>query len=332
MFASHAFCVALAATLFLPGVEAAFALESTRPEIRQFVDELVRDEGFDRAGLSKVMAKAEKKQAILDAMSRPAERTVPWFEYRQRFMTDKRIGEGVDFWRAHAQRLETIEDADLAAATAGILGVETSYGRLTGRYRVLDALATLAFDYPPRADFFRNELRQFLLLTRDEEIDPSTALGSYAGAMGAPQFIPSSYRNFAVDADGDGHRDLWSNWDDVIGSVANYLRMHGWRAGEAVIVDAEVDAKDAEHFGPTRLELSDTVQSLRDKGARFETDMAATAPAMMIVAQGKDGLVYRVGFNNFYAISRYNRSSMYSMAVHDLGEAIQAALRDAARQ
>ena len=317
-------CAALAAP--------AWALENSRPEIRQFVDELVRDEGFERAALNKVMAKAEKKQAILDAMTKPAERNVPWFEYRERFMTGKRIGEGAEFWRAHAARLENVKDPDLAAAVTGILGVETSYGRLTGRYRVLDALATLAFDYPPRAEFFRNELRQFLLLTRDEAIDPTTALGSYAGAMGSPQFIPSSYRNFAVDADGDGHRDLWSNWDDVIGSVANYLRMHGWRDGEAVIADAAVDIKNAERFGPTKLELSDTVQSLRDKGARFETDLAADAPAMMIVAQGKDGPVYRVGFTNFYVISRYNRSSMYSMAVHDLGEAIQAFLRDAAQQ
>lgn len=322
-------CVALVDSTW---AAAAPALENTRPEIRQFVDELVRDEGFERTALDKVMAKAEKKQAILDAMSKPAERTVPWFEYRERFMTEKRIGEGAQFWQAHAARLENIKDPDLAAAVTGILGVETSYGRLTGRYRVLDALATLAFDYPPRAAFFRNELRQFLLLTRDEAIDPTTALGSYAGAMGSPQFIPSSYRNFAVDADGDGHRDLWSNWDDVIGSVANYLRMHGWRDGEAVIADAAVDAKDAARFGPTKLELSDTVQSLRDKGARFETDLAADAPAMMIVAQGKDGLVYRVGFNNFYVISRYNRSSMYSMAVHDVGEAIQRILRDAAPQ
>lgn len=310
----------------------AFALENARPEIREFVDELVRDDGFDREALSKVMAQAEKKQAILDAMSKPAERTVPWSEYRERFMTTKRIGEGADFWRAHAARLDSIKDPDLAATVTGILGVETSYGRLTGRYRVLDALATLAFDYPPRADFFRNELRQFLLLARDESIDPTTALGSYAGAMGSPQFIPSSYRNFAVDADGDGRRDLWANWDDVIGSVANYLRMHGWREGEDVIADAEVDPKDAERFGPTKWELSETVQSLRDKGARFETRMPAATPAMMVVAQGKTGPVYRVGFNNFYAISRYNRSSMYSMAVHDLGEAIRASVRDAARQ
>lgn len=310
----------------------ALAFENARPEIRRFVDQLVAEDGFDRDQLRQLFAKAEKKQAILDAMTRPAERTVPWFEYSARFMTEKRIGEGLAFWDAHSERMAIIADPDLAAVVTGILGVETSFGRLTGRYRVLDALSTLAFDYPPRSEFFRKELREFLLLTRDEAIDPASALGSYAGAMGAPQFIPSSYRNFAVDADGDGHRDLWSNWDDVIGSVANYLRMHGWRSGEPVLADARVDAAHAERFGPTRLELLDTVQSLRERGARFETSLPADAPAMMIVAQGKDGPVYRVGFNNFYAISRYNRSSMYSMAVYDLGEAVLARRRAAAEQ
>ena len=124
----------------------------------------------------------------------------------------------------------------------GILGVETSFGRITGRYRVLDALATLAFDYPPRSDFFRSELQQFLLLSREESVDPKTALGSYAGAMGAPQFVSSSYRNFAIDGDGDGQRDLWNSWDDVIGSVANYLLAHGWREGEPVVVTATLAA------------------------------------------------------------------------------------------
>lgn len=307
----------------------AFALDSARAEVRAFIDEMSRDHDFDRGELTKLLAQAETKQAILDAISRPAERVVPWYEYREQFLNHTRISRGVDFWRAHAKRLAEIEDEGIAATIAGILGVETSYGRISGRYRVIDSLTTLAFDYPPRADFFRKELQQFLLLTREEAVDPRKVLGSYAGAMGSPQFIASSYRNFAVDGDGDGHRDLWSSWADVIGSVANYLRVHGWRGGEPVLADATLVDTDLARFDTTTIALNESVQSLRDKGVRFETSLPADAPAMLIVAQGKDGPLYRVGFNNFYVITRYNRSNMYAMAVHDLGQAVRAATSDA---
>jgi membrane-bound lytic murein transglycosylase B len=191
---------------------------------------------------------------------------------------------------------------------------------------VVDALTTLAFEYPPRADFFRDQLRQFLLLSQEEPwVKPATALGSYAGAMGSPQFIASSYRQYAVDADGDGRRDLWSNWDDIIASVANYLRAYGWREGEAVMVPASLASADLSRFSVGKVELNETVQSLRDKGARFDTKQPADAPAMLVVAQGLDGPEYRVAFQNFYVVTRYNRSLLYSMAVHDLGQAVQAA-------
>lgn len=307
----------------------AAAIDNKRVDVRQFVDEMARDYGFDRGEVEQILGQAQTKQSILDAISRPAERVVPWHEYRDRFLTETRIMQGVDFWIAHAQRFAAIDDEGIAQAVAGILGVETSYGRITGKYRVIDALTTLAFDYPPRGDFFRSELQQFLILAREEAVDPKAALGSYAGAMGAPQFISSSYRNFAVDADGDGHRDLWSNWDDVIGSVANYIRVHGWRAGEPVVVNATLTGTDLTRFNTEKIELNESVQSLRDKGVRFETDLPADAPAMLIVAQGKDGPVYRVGFNNFYVVTRYNRSTMYSMAVHDLGQAIRAVTLEA---
>jgi len=306
----------------------ALALDTKRAEVQQFIDEMHRDYGFDRKDLTHLLKQAETKQAILDAISRPAEHVVPWFEYRDRFLTEKRILQGTDFWQAHAHRLADIKEDGIAATVAGILGVETSYGRVTGRYRVIDALSTLAFDYPPRGDFFRSELQQFLILAREEAVDPKTALGSYAGAMGAPQFISSSYRNYAIDGDGDGHRNLWSNWDDVIGSVANYLRVYGWRDGEPVVVVAQVSETDLPHFDTSKIELNETVQSLRDKGARFDTEQPADAPAMLIAVQGKDGPEYRVGFNNFFVITRYNRSNMYAMAVHDLGQAIQGFMRD----
>ncbi|HMN44459.1 MAG TPA: lytic murein transglycosylase B [Povalibacter sp.] len=305
----------------------ALAVDTSRSEVREFIAEMQRDYEFDPDALTRLLSKAETKQNILDAISRPAERVVPWHEYRLQFLNPQRIQYGVRFRDEHPERLKAIGDAQLANTVLGILGVETSYGRITGRFRVIDALTTLAFDYPPRGEFFRSELQQFLLLTREEAVDPLTALGSYAGAMGSPQFISSSYRKYAIDADDDGRRDLWSSWDDIVGSVANYLRAFGWRQNEEVVVEAAVAAEDIDRFSAGRIELNETVQSLRTKGARFETRMPDDAPAMLVIAQGKDGPVYRVGFNNFYVITRYNRSTMYSMAVHDLGEAVAGASR-----
>lgn len=303
----------------------ATAIDLTRTDVREFISQMSTEHDFDREWATKLLADAEVKSNILDIMTRPAERVVPWHEYRAQFLNDRRIGQGVEFRGSHTQRLAAITDPLLADVIVGILGVETSYGRITGRIRVLDALTTLAFDYPPRAAFFRGELEQFLLLTREERIDPREALGSYAGAMGSPQFIPSSYRNYAVDADGDGRRDLWRSWDDVIASIANYLHAYGWRDGEPVAVPATLPSADLNAFNVTRAELNESVQSLRDKGVQFATDRPADSPAMLIVAQGKDGPEYRVGFQNFFVITRYNRSTMYAMAVHDLGRAVRAA-------
>jgi membrane-bound lytic murein transglycosylase B len=309
----------------------AAALDTTREDVRGFIDEMQREHDFDARELERLLAGAQIKQSILDAMSRPAERVTPWHEYRAQFLTPKRIQQGKDFWREHAQQLTGFEDDELADIVVGILGVETHFGRLTGKFRVVDALATLAFDYPPRGQFFRDQLQQFLLLTREEKIDASTALGSYAGAMGSPQFISSSYRKYAVDADGDGRRDLWSNWDDIISSIANYLRAHGWRSGEQVVVPATLGDADLSRFTVGKVDLNETVQSLRDKGVRFKTRQPPDAPAMLIEAQGKNGPEYRIGFHNFYVVTRYNRSIMYSMAVHDLGHAVQPVL-EAKRQ
>lgn len=305
----------------------ALAFDIKRPEVRSFIETMTREHGFDRAKLEALLKSAETRQPILDAISRPAERVVPWHEYRERFLTEKRIHQGADFWLAHGEKLKQIQDPQLADVVVGILGVETSFGRITGRYKVLDALVTLGFDYPPRSQFFLSELREFLLLSREEKVDPATALGSYAGAMGAAQFISSSYRRWAVDGDGDGHRDLWNSWDDVVGSVANYLLAHGWANGQQVVVDATLEDPDLSRFD-IKLALNETVQSLREKGVKFDTELPPDAPAMLVVAEGKQGPVYRVGFNNFYVITRYNRSPMYAMAVHDLGAAIQNFMRD----
>jgi membrane-bound lytic murein transglycosylase B len=317
--------------LALLGATTAQALDVKRPEVRAFIDTMTREHGFEKAKLETLLKSADTKQPILDAISRPAERVTPWHEYRDRFLTEKRIHQGADFWLAHGEKLKQIEDPQLADVAVGILGVETSFGRITGRYRVLDALVTLGFDYPPRGEFFLGELGEFLLLSREERVDPATVLGSYAGAMGAAQFISSSYRKWSVDGDGDGHRDLWHSWDDVIGSVANYLLDNGWVNGQQVVVSATLSSDDLSRFDTSKLALNETVQSLRDKGVKFATDLPPDAPAMLVVGQGKDGPLYRVGFKNFYVITRYNRSTMYAMAVHDLGEAIQNFMRDAQR-
>ena len=308
----------------------ALAFDTKRPEVRSFIDGMSREHGFEKARLEALLKGAETRQPILDAISRPAERVVPWHEYRDRFLTERRINQGADFWLAHGEKLKQIPDPQLADVVVGILGVETSFGRITGRYKVLDALVTLGFDYPPRGEFFLGELKEFLLLSREERVDPATVLGSYAGAMGAAQFISSSYRKWAVDGDGDGHRDLWHSWDDVIGSVANYLGENGWMNGQPVAVPATLKDHDLGRFD-IKLALNETVKSLRDKGVEFETELPPDTPAMLVVGQGKDGPLDRVGFNNFYAISRYNRSPMYAMAVHDLGEAIQNYMRDTER-
>jgi len=326
MTAIHRLACLIAATLFAPPL---LALDTARPDVRAFIDEMTAKHGMDRAELNSLFDSVESKQAILDAISRPAERTIPWFEYRERFLTPQRIQKGLAFWKQHDERLAAITAAGLPAQmVVGILGVETSFGEITGRYRVIDALSTLAFDYPPRSPYFRGELEQFLLLIREEAVDPHKAIGSYAGAMGAPQFMPTSYRKWAVDADADGQRNLWSSWDDVIGSIANYFKDHGWRTGEPVSVPATVADPDLSRF-TLGIELNETIQSLRDKGVAFEIDLPPATPALLIVGQGRDGPEYRVGFNNFYVITRYNRSPMYAMAVYDLGQAIASQFTDA---
>jgi membrane-bound lytic murein transglycosylase B len=319
--------LAIALPLLLACSNACLAIDNSRPEVRAFIKETARDYPIKTKRLKHLLAQAQTKQSILDAISKPAERVTPWYEYSERFMTDKRIQEGTNFWTANRKQLDAVNDAGIAATVAGILGVETSFGRITGRYRVLDALATLAFDYPARGEFFRGQLQQFLLLAQEEHINPTKALGSYAGAMGSPQFMPSSYRSFAVDGDHDGKRDLWSSWDDVIGSVANYLRVHGWRDGEPVVADAALADPDLSRFDMSTIALNETVASLHQKGVLFDTTLPADSPAMLIVLQGREGPLYRVGFNNFFVITRYNRSSMYANAVHDLGDALLVATR-----
>ncbi len=310
----------------------ASALDSARADVSAFIGEMAEQHDFDGAELSGVFAQVETKPAIIEAMTRPAEKTLTWAEYRARFLTPRRISMGVATSREQAAALQHAAALGVPAQVLlAIVGVETFYGEITGRNRVIDALSTLAFDYPPRSPFFRRELEQFLLMSREESIDPLVPLGSYAGAMGIPQFMPSSFRAYARDGNGDGHRDLWRSWDDVFASVANYLKEHGWRAGEPAMVPADVDGADLSGIDFAELSLSETVQSLHDRGIRFDTYLPSDAPAKLVQLTGAAGPEYRVAFTNFYAITRYNRSQLYASAVNDLASAIAEAARPASR-
>lgn len=302
-----------------------------REDIQAFVQNMANEHQLDPKNVAKMVEAAESKESILKAMRRPAEKSKPWHEYRKIFLNEKRIKGGAAFLNEHREALEQVA-ADTgvpAAMMTAIIGVETNYGRLKGSYRVIDALATLAFDYPPRSPFFTKELGQFMLLVREENIDPLTAKGSYAGAMGAPQFMPSSYRVYANDGDNDGQRDLFNNWDDVFASIANYFIGHGWQPEAAVVSRAQATRpKVAERLELRRILPVYRAQFLRNQGLEFESVTEPDELAMVVNLEGEDAMETWVGYQNFYVITRYNRSKMYAMAVLQLSEAIQARADD----
>jgi membrane-bound lytic murein transglycosylase B len=301
------------------------------PGAEEFAAGVAEEYNLDAQEVIALLQEARFKQSIVDAISRPAE-AKPWFDYRPIFVTRKRIRGGVEFWREHEALVA------LAAEQFGvdpqiivaIIGVETFYGRITGGYRVLDALATLSFYYPDtgndRSDFFSRELAQFLLLGDEESLPLREVSGSYAGAMGVGQFMPSSYREYAVDLDGDGRRDLWSSMPDVIGSVANYLHRHGWEPGQPVAMPvqpapgADFDLVARRNFKPQK-----TVAELAAAGfAAGDAAANGSEPATIVRLEEEDGDSYWLTFENFYVITRYNRSPLYAMAVFELSEAILA--------
>ena len=336
----------------IPGVVVA-APPSYASGSRAFVAEMADKHGFAPAELSALMADARYRQGIIDAMNRPYE-AKPWRDYQPIFVTPERVQGGVAFWRDNAALLARVEAAygvppEIIVA---IIGVETNYGRNLGDHRVIDALSTLGFSFPRRADFFRGELEAFLLLVRDERVDPRAVKGSYAGAVGKPQFIPSSYRAYAVDFDKDGRRDLWDSNADVLGSVGHYLSQHGWRRGQPVAVEAALA-----RGRPPGMAIADkrpavpetTLAQLAAAGvvpaapiempAASGTGAAAGAKkaasaiddgtrAALIELDGNEP-EYWLGFDNFYAITRYNHSNLYAMAVYQLSRAIARSYGDA---
>jgi len=299
-----------------------------RPEGRALIQRLSENHGLDAAWVRDVLAEARHKPRILEAMRRPAEKVLPWHKYREIFLGESRIVDGVDFMRAHQDKLERAQAQTGVPAPliTAIIGVETRYGHHLGSDRVLDALATLGFDYPERADFFRSELGHFLRLAHEESIDVTRAVGSYAGAMGLPQFIPSSYRAYAVDFDGNGDRDLWQS-ADAIGSVANYLAEHGWRGDRGIAFPAKLD-DSPDRLARSRRETKYRYRELAETGVTIQDAPTGDTEVGLIELAGENGPEYWVGLTNFFVITRYNHSRMHAMAVYQLSQAISEHIAD----
>lgn len=319
----HTAIALLFATLAVAAPVRALELENY-PELTQFIQDFSTRHGYAESRLRTLFTQTRFRPEIVQAMERPRE-AIAYFEYRKQFLTDTHMQRGMKYWEQHtgalarAQRQYGVPPEVIVA----IVGVETQYGRNKGEYPVLDALASLWLHYPPRADFFRRELEEFLLLARELRIDPLSIKGSYAGAIGVPQFIPSSYRRYAVDGNGDGRVDLVNSSDDVIASVANFLKLHGWSAQEPVV--DEVELRGTLYFWIERLGTKPalTVGNLSQYGILPRTDAPAERRAALVALEGETGPYYRLGYNNFYVVTRYNRSKRYAMAVIELAEQLR---------
>jgi len=292
------------------------------PGIPGFIDEMVSKHGFNRDELVQVFKLAERRQSVIDAFSAPSTHK-PWLEYKASFVNGKRISEGLQFWQTYPEALQRAESqyGIPQEIIVALIGVETLYGRQTGKYSTLDVLTTLAFDYPRRADFFRDELEQFLLLTREQGIDLTQVKGSYAGALGIPQFMPSSYRKYAVDFDGDGKIDLRHDPVDAIGSVANYFSQFGWKKGAPVTVRVNISANSQEVIPGKTLTVSEWGAS----GIKIEPEITDELKARLMEFTVMDGKEFWLAFDNFEVITRYNNSDYYAMAVFQLAQALREA-------
>ncbi len=303
-----------------------FADYSTHAKTEEFVQKMHDEHKFEKEYILSILKQAEKKQSILDAIARPAEKTLEWKEYKDIFLGEKRVQQGLEFWKENVKTLDraTKEYGVPQEIIVAIIGVETRYGRHKGSYRVIDALTTLGFDYEPRAKFFSSELEHFFLLAREQKQDPLELSGSYAGAMGYGQFIPSSYRAYAVDFDGDELADIWNNPVDAIGSVANYFKKHGWQEGEPVFNRSRISDDYKKELLNDKSRPSLTLSELKAAGFEpAEKDLDAGLKAVALLYEGVYGKEFWLGFDNFYVITRYNRSHLYAMAVWQLSRLIR---------
>lgn len=298
-----------------------------RDDVKQFIDKMVNEHQFDKKQLQGWFSKTELQPKIIEAISRPAEKKLKWHEYRKIFVKPNRIEKGVIFWTTHKETLARAEKEYGVPAhiITAIIGVETRYGEHKGRYRVIDSLVTLGFDYPKRSKFFKSELEHYLLLVRDEGVDPFSINGSYAGAMGIPQFISSSYRHYAIDFDGDGIRDLWNNPVDAIGSVANYFKQHGWQTGQGVVIPTKITGDSYQTLIKRGLKPHTPLAEFAKFGLSFDTDADTTMDVSLIELDQPSSKEHWIAFKNFYVITRYNHSPLYAMAAYQLSLEIKKA-------
>lgn len=311
----------LALALVAPGRAAADISE--RQDVRAFMQYMHEAHGFSLAELRQYFTQTQIIERILRLISRPAEKK-PWYQYRSIFLGARRIEQGAQFWQQHRETLARAEQ-DYGVPPeiiVSIIGVETHYGENTGAHRVIDALSTLAFAYPRRSAFFRAELEHYLLLCRQQGLQPTRLLGSYAGAMGLPQFISSSYRSYAVDFDGDGKADIWTSTSDAIGSVANYFQQHGWQTGAAVSVPVQARDGGYKNLLSQDLGLQVSFSELARHGVHSDHVLAADTPVRLVELRARDGVELWLALHNFYVITRYNHSALYAMAVYQLSQAI----------
>lgn len=302
---------------------------SRNEELQAVITELEQEKVYAPGELASLFEHVTRQEKALAAMSRPAEAVKEWKDYGPPFLTSERVDQGVQFWQANQLSLERAFKVYGVPPEIiiGILGVETRYGVSQGRFRTVDTLATLAFDYPARAPFFRHELMEFLRLAHEQKLDPLEVYGSYAGALGYPQFMPSNWRSLAVDFDGDGRKDLINNPTDAIGSIGNYFRSHGWQAGQPVALRAQIVNQNYDTAVSKDLGTSSDLGDLAKKGlaARDSSTLPATTPASAIRLQGESGAEFWLALNNFYVITSYNHSTLYAMSVFQLAERVRLA-------
>lgn len=291
---------------------------------QDFINEMVKKHQFERSQLQAIFKQAQKKDSILKAISRPAEKRLAWRGYRKIFLTEDRVTKGKAFIKKYQAKFDRAEEAYGVPAhiVAAIIGVETKYGLNKGSYRVLDALSTLAFDYPPRSKFFKSELEQVLLLAKEQGFKALDLKGSYAGAMGYGQFIPSSYRHYAVDFDGDDIADILNNPVDAIGSVANYFKMHKWQENQPVTFQVKVKGSAYKALMNNKLKPKNTLAEIKATGIEIPEQYELSQVAKLQELQGEGGPEYWVTLHNFYVITRYNHSHLYAMAVFQLAQAL----------
>ncbi len=317
------FCATLLIFLSLPGKCLAVNV-SEYPALQTFVQMMANKHGMSETELYGWFAQAAIRDDILAAIRAPKE-ALPWYRYRKLFVTKQSAARGQRFWRANANTLlrAKLEYGVDPATIVAILGIETQYGRNLGRHRVLDALTTLMLEYPRRSAFFERELEEYLLLTRELGVDPLMLRGSYAGAIGVPQFIPSSHRRYAVDFDGDKHIDIVDSAADAIGSVANYFKQHGWQRDAPIIADIKLDGEFADWIQQIDHQPITPLKYLITYGILPMEYNNIDQTAALIRLDEEAGPVYHVGYNNFYVITRYNRSRNYAMAVYELSQWIR---------